>query len=199
MVAIDWPGGDIKISYRLRETGLYGETPFVDEWKPLPPRLHAMATLTRNVPAHRFAIATHEVSALEFRRFVAETGYTPVRPDRFTPGDHGPAIHVELDDARAYAAWAGLRLPTEDEWQIAASRGLLDRATPLVWNLTESEHRDGRSRFVILKGGCEPLAAPSDWYVESGPMPPERSVKLVLCGAGLLRSPSIGFRCAIDL
>ena len=80
-----------------------------------------------------------------------------------------------------------------------ARLGLLDRATPLVWNLTESEHRDGRSRFAILKGGCRSVAAPSDWYVESGPMPPERSVKLVLCGAGLLRSPNIGFRCAVDL
>ena len=29
---MDWPGGDIEISYRLRETGLYGEAPFVDEW-----------------------------------------------------------------------------------------------------------------------------------------------------------------------
>src|SRR5690349_22548307 len=34
-------------------------------------------------------------------------------------------------------------------------RSLLERAQPLVWNLTESEHVDGRSRFHILKGGCE--------------------------------------------
>lgn len=199
MVAVDWDGGDVEVSYRLRETGLYGEAPFVDEWKPLPPRLHAMATMTRHVPAHRFAIGVWEVTAGEYPRFLEASGYRPVRTERFAQATSGPATYVELADARAYARWAGFRLPTEDEWQIAAERGLLERSEPLVWNLTESEHVDGRSRFHILKGGCAPLAAPSDWYVESGPMPPGRSVKLLQCGAGLNRSPLIGFRCAVDL
>lgn len=199
MVAVDWPGGDIEVSYRLRETGLYGEAPFVEEWKPLPPRLHAMATMTRHVPARRFAIGVQEVTAAEYRDFVAVTGYWPARRERFMPEHDGPASYVELDDARAYADWAGFRLPTEDEWQIAGAAGRLERSTPLVWNLTESEHIDGRSRFHILKGGCEALATPSDWYVASGQMPPERSVKLLQCGAGLNRSRLIGFRCAADL
>jgi formylglycine-generating enzyme required for sulfatase activity len=29
-------------------------------------------------------------------------------------------VWVDLEDARAYARWAGKRLPTEDEWQYAA-------------------------------------------------------------------------------
>jgi formylglycine-generating enzyme required for sulfatase activity len=199
MTAVDWPGGDITVTYRLRETGLYGEAPFVDEWKPLPPRLHAMATMTRHVAAHRFAIGVREVTAEEYRRFLEASGYRPARVERFALATGGPASYVELADARAYADWAGLRLPTEDEWQIGGERGLLERAEPMIWNLTESEHIDGRSRFHILKGGCEPLAVPSDWYVESGAMPPERSVKLLQCGAGLNRSRLIGFRCAVDL
>jgi formylglycine-generating enzyme required for sulfatase activity len=155
--------------------------------------------MTLHVPAHRFGIGVREVTAEDFRRFLDATGYQPPRTERFALTTTGPATHVDLADARAYAAWSGCRLPTEDEWQIAAERGLLERAEPLVWNLTESEHVDGRSRFHILKGGCAPLAAPSDWYVESGPMPPARSVKLLQCGAGLNRSPLIGFRCAVDL
>ena len=197
------PGGrhELTVRYRMRETGLYGEAPYIDEWKPLPPRLHQPATMARTVRLGRFAIAEREVSNSEFAAFVA-AGYEPVRPERFRasggPPD-APVTHVELADARAYAAWAGVRLPTEDEWQVAALAGLLTRGEPLVWNWTESEHTDGRTRFAILKGGAAFEATGSDWYLDGGPQPPEVSIKLLLLGAGLTRSPSIGFRCAADL
>ncbi len=179
--------------FRRRETGIYGVAPYVEEWKPLPPRLHDLVEVPRPGPNQLFgrvAVAAREVTAAELARF---SGRPPSGPP------DAPATNVELAEARAYAVWAGARLPTEDEWQLAAEAGVLERAEPRVWNWTESEHHDGRTRFAILKGGSGYRAEGSDWYVDGGPQEPSWSLELLLLGGELQRSPWIGFRLAVDL
>ncbi len=193
----------LRQTYRRRETGWYGRAPYVEEWKPLPPRLHDDRSEEHEAVVGDVAVDAREVSRAEFHRFVAEAGYRPVVGHRFAGNAEGdpesPAVMVDLDDARAYAAWRGARLPTEFEWQIAASAGGFGRRTPLVWNWTESEHTDGRTRFVILKGGSDFAAVGSDWYTDGGPRAPEFTLQIPLLGAGLARSGCIGFRCVVDL
>ena len=53
--------------------------------------------------------------------------------------------------------------------------------------------------LAILKGGSDWLPEGSDWYVNGGPQDASYSLKLLLLGAGMARSPRIGFRLAVDL
>jgi formylglycine-generating enzyme required for sulfatase activity len=230
---------NMKVEFRVRECGFYESQANISG-------LHKPITFDRNVKLSRYAIDQTPVTNAQFAEFLRAAKYQPKHSENFLkhwengsipPGlDDHPVVYVDLDDARAYAKWAGKRLPTEEEWQHAAqghdaleypwgnefkpglcNDGSTHATTPVnafpagrspfglydmcgnVWQLTESERADARTRFCILRGGSYYLAKGSDWYMDGGPRPCSFAAKFLLTWPGLDRCATIGFRCVVDL
>lgn len=91
---------------------------------------HPARSQTHNMDIASFYIDKYPVTNADFKKFMDATKYHPkddhnflkdwkngTYPDKW---DKKPVTWVSLEDARAYAAWAGKRLPHEWEWQYAA-------------------------------------------------------------------------------
>jgi formylglycine-generating enzyme required for sulfatase activity len=121
------PDGDFDFQVRGVEIE-GGNDPGVDvqyPWEDTARRFHQ-----RRIHVGSFYVDRTPVTNAEFKDFLADTSYHPRDDHNFLRDwQNGtypegwaskPVTWVSIEDARAFAAWAGKRLPHEWEWQYAA-------------------------------------------------------------------------------
>ena len=130
------PGG--KFVFKVRGTEIEGgASNMVDveyPWEDSPRRFHE-----HNMQLAPFFIDKFPVTNAQFKQFLDATHYAPKdglnflrdwKSGTYPQGwENRPVTWVALEDARAYARWAGKRLPHEWEWQLAA-QGTDERRYP---------------------------------------------------------------------
>jgi formylglycine-generating enzyme required for sulfatase activity len=131
----------------------------------------------RQVTLSPFCISKYAVTNEQFAAFVRASGYrseaqrfgwSPAspQPPAPSPGGRSPLVHVSWNDAQAYCAWAGYRLPTEAEWEFAAPGGLDQKTYPWGDRLTP----DGRHMCNIWQGTFPELDLGEDGFTTVAPV-----------------------------
>jgi len=186
-----------------------------------------------------FYMAVHEVTRAEYAKFLEhdksrthefclsdepkEKDHAPAGWTKDLPQNE-PVTGVDWYDAVAYARWAGLRLPTEAEWEKAAAyQSDLERSRKYPWGETHDANAKDVSFF-----GCQGMASgPLEWtqsafepytgsehkepeygkgfrVLRGGIFNPEEASKQARTGQRFWKAPSdrdskCGIRCVRDL
>ena len=120
------------------------------------------------VEVKAFYLDRTEVTNEQYKAFVDATQHLAPQHWRGNQPLEGeaqhPVVNVSWDDATAYAAWAGKRLPTEEEWEFAA-RGGDGRLFPwgADWNPNFANTAEGGANKLVevgrYPGGASPYGA----------------------------------------
>ena len=136
----------------------------------------------RSVDLKAYYIDRYEVTALRYKKFLDATGRKPPGDPRFPEiypwareggipkeFENHPVIYVSWDDARAYCAWAGRRLPTEAEWEKAA-RGADGRIWPWgnIYDSNKANVQDYQSGGTLPVGSFPKGVSPYGVYDMAG-------------------------------
>jgi sulfatase modifying factor 1 len=113
--------------------------------------------------------ATQGAAAAPWWRVVERASWRhPEGPDStIDKRDRHPVTHVSHNDAVAYCAWAGARLPTEAQWEYAARGGLESCRYP--WG-DEPPDADGNWRCNIFQGEFPDRDTAEDGYRGTAPV-----------------------------
>ena len=172
-------------------------------WYPKDP-----GTITDSLYVPSFLIDQKPVSNADFSAFLKATLYEPSDTTNFLKHwrnnkqkKDDPVVYISLEDAQAYATWAGKRLPAEREWQYAAQhhpKGISD-LSGRVWQLTNDVYESGSYTYIIMKGGSSFKPTSSWWYVQGGSQEPQYRQFLLRVSPGFERNATVGFRCVKDV
>jgi formylglycine-generating enzyme required for sulfatase activity len=122
-------------------------------------------TPPHKVTVKPFFIDRTEVTNEAYLRFVAATARAV--PSHWTDGkisagaERHPVVNLTWEDANAYAQWAGKRLPSEAEWELAA-RGTDGRLYPWgnEWNRAFANAGNAENGRIVEAGGYLSGASP---------------------------------------
>lgn len=171
-------------------------------------------------PSHKvslagFWIGRTEVSNAQYEAFLTATGGSPPPLWQELALKHGPdrpALGLSQRDAQAYCAWAGLSLPSEEEWEYAARGSQLNRlypwgkafaaekcccsvASPASGPDPVESHPEGASWVGCLNMAGNASEWTESWYqAYPGPRPPQSSefgqkYKVMRGGHWMFQSP----------